>query len=527
MNRIPLARSRAELTVDDDADPVDLEQRLLDADFRSTCGHLLPPQPIAELAEHVRATGRPDLIARADLLLAGTLIRQGRLDDAVTAIRAIIAWAAPAGDADVLGTGHRLLASVFRAIGDNAEMLAQAAEALAAHGEGGVWWRRARILCVLAVALDLNGSWTEAQARYEAALALAAPSAQLSLLIVNNLADGHYERGHTVAAEACAARMLELANREDVTVTALNHDTLACVAMMRGDHDAATAHLAHVLDADEAARTAILSEPDSLGACLLRLAEIRRRAGDYRGAVQALNRCDEEVARRGVTWVGNAALLERAELAAARGRFRKAYVCHKRYHEAYRLFQDDRREARARVILALYANREALLARDQFRELANRDPLTGLHNRRHCDEALAALTSSAATPLSTALIDIDFFKRINDECSHETGDEVLRELAAILLAECPPPAEVARLGGEEFLLVFPDTDATQAWLRCEQVRRAIADHDWRPLTAGRPITVSIGVTTAGGRTTAAKLLADADRNLYAAKRTGRNRVVED
>ena len=173
---------------------------------------------------------------------------------------------------------------------------------------------------------------------------------------------------------------------------------------------------------------------------------------------------------------------------------------------------------------------ELLTALDTIRTLATVDELTALANRRHMNELLAQEERRRDTcggPTCLALMDIDFFKRINDECSHETGDEVLRELAAILLAECPPPAEVARLGGEEFLLVFPDTDATQAWLRCEQVRRAIADHDWRPLTAGRPITVSIGVTTAGGRTTAAKLLADADRNLYAAKRTGRNRVVED
>ncbi len=525
MNRTTTARTRAGSAPGAD----EVERRLLTAEFRSTCGHLPAADSIAHLARAVQETRRVDLAARADLLLAGTMIRRGELEEAVRLVRKVLAWAAQTGHADVLGTGHRLLASVFRAIGDNAEMLARAAEAAILHGEECVWWRRARILCVLGVALDLNGSWPEAQARYREALALAAPSPQLSLLIVNNLADGHYERGEAVEAEACAARMLELAAQNDVIVAALNHDTLACVAMMRGDHAAAEAHLSHVLDVDETTRRAMLSEPDSLGACLLRLAEIRRRAGDYSAAEDALDRCDAEVARRGASWVGNAVLLERAELAAARGDYRDAYEIHKRHHQAYRLFQDDQREARARVILALYANREALLARDQFRELANRDPLTGLHNRRHCDELLSTLTagSGANGPLSAALIDIDFFKRINDECSHETGDAVLRELAGILLASCPPPAEVARLGGEEFVLVFPNTDATQAWVRCEEVRTAIAEHDWQPLTAGRPITVSIGVTTAHGHTTAAKLLADADRNLYAAKRTGRDRVIED
>jgi two-component system cell cycle response regulator len=83
----------------------------------------------------------------------------------------------------------------------------------------------------------------------------------------------------------------------------------------------------------------------------------------------------------------------------------------------------------------------------------------------------------------------------------------------------------ARLGGEEFVLILPGLDAAAAALYCERVRRAIHDFGWTTITGGLPVTSSIGVTTAAPASTAAALLAAADRNLYVAKRTGRDRVV--
>jgi diguanylate cyclase (GGDEF)-like protein len=130
--------------------------------------------------------------------------------------------------------------------------------------------------------------------------------------------------------------------------------------------------------------------------------------------------------------------------------------------------------------------------------------------------------------LSLAIIDADFFKRINDQLSHEVGDSVLRTLASVLLAAKPEGSTVCRLGGEEFILIMPELDAAEAMSACDAVRHAVAEHDWSTLTGSLSLTVSIGVTTTeGGRTTPSAILSDADRNLYAAKRSGRNRVMGD
>ncbi|MEO7125880.1 MAG: GGDEF domain-containing protein [Nakamurella sp.] len=137
-----------------------------------------------------------------------------------------------------------------------------------------------------------------------------------------------------------------------------------------------------------------------------------------------------------------------------------------------------------------------------------------------------AIAAERSELISAAIADADFFKRINDELSHEVGDEVLRRLAAILAAAASPPEVVGRLGGEELLIVLPNTDEATAFDRCETIRRAIAAYDFAPITHHIPVTVSIGVATArGAETTSAALLTDADRNLYAAKRSGRNRVM--
>jgi diguanylate cyclase (GGDEF)-like protein len=133
-----------------------------------------------------------------------------------------------------------------------------------------------------------------------------------------------------------------------------------------------------------------------------------------------------------------------------------------------------------------------------------------------------------STGLSMALIDLDHFKRVNDAASHEAGDIVLQQVANLLSDAAADSGLAARLGGEESLLILPGVDRVEAAQRCEQVRRAVATHDWRPITGAIPVTASIGVTTmVGGQPTSSELLAQADRNLYAAKRSGRNRVVAD
>jgi two-component system cell cycle response regulator len=163
--------------------------------------------------------------------------------------------------------------------------------------------------------------------------------------------------------------------------------------------------------------------------------------------------------------------------------------------------------------------------------MAHRDALTGLYNRRYVNERLPALLSEAAvrrTPISVAIVDLDHFKRVNDTLSHSTGDTVLQHIAQLLVEATSGPSIAARMGGEEFLLIFPGVDAAEAVDQCERLRLRIRAYAWEPITGDLPVTTSIGVTTASdARGTPSALLSQADRNLYAAKRGGRDRIVVD
>ncbi len=163
-------------------------------------------------------------------------------------------------------------------------------------------------------------------------------------------------------------------------------------------------------------------------------------------------------------------------------------------------------------------------------QLANRDALTGLYNRRYLDQTVAEEVRRARRyehPLSVALCDIDNFKHVNDRFSHGVGDSVLGEVARLLESSVRRIDTVARYGGEEFVLIFPETEAAQAHVVCEKVRRKIERHPWFRFHPELSVTVSIGVASArrGARYQNSKqLLSAADLKLYEAKRAGRNQV---
>lgn len=170
--------------------------------------------------------------------------------------------------------------------------------------------------------------------------------------------------------------------------------------------------------------------------------------------------------------------------------------------------------------------------REELRRQAVRDPLTGLYNRRHFDELLRARMAEhdrSGRGFSVLMIDIDHFKRINDQHGHETGDDVLRETARHLQESVRAGEAAFRFGGEEFVLLIDDgehPDGSQAMRCAERVRREIAE--LRVHCRGRvlpPVTVSIGV--AGYPRDVERQVSPlqrADAALYTAKRTGRNRV---
>jgi diguanylate cyclase (GGDEF)-like protein len=158
------------------------------------------------------------------------------------------------------------------------------------------------------------------------------------------------------------------------------------------------------------------------------------------------------------------------------------------------------------------------------RELAATDVLTGLPNRRSVDEALAAATALAqrsGQPLSVALVDIDHFKRINDRHGHALGDAVLVQMAELLRREVRGADRVGRWGGEEFLLVAPNTRLAAALDLLERLRRAMAA---QAFSHGEAVSISAGVTQYLPGDRPLNLLERADAALYRAKTMGRNRV---
>ena len=168
---------------------------------------------------------------------------------------------------------------------------------------------------------------------------------------------------------------------------------------------------------------------------------------------------------------------------------------------------------------------------DHSLELAVTDQLTGLHNRRYMTGQLDSLVKRAAMggePVAALLIDIDFFKKINDTFGHDIGDEVLREFALRLASNVRAIDLPCRYGGEEFVVVMPDTQLADALRIAERIRNHVAGSPFK-VAQGRElltVTISIGVSaTSGPNDTPETLLKRADEGVYQAKASGRNAVV--
>jgi len=157
-------------------------------------------------------------------------------------------------------------------------------------------------------------------------------------------------------------------------------------------------------------------------------------------------------------------------------------------------------------------------------ELAIRDELTGTHNRRHL-MGLIERTSERGQRFSLCLLDIDFFKRINDTWGHSAGDAVLRAFAHTVQSQVRPGDTFGRYGGEEFILMLPDTAASSAMLLAERVRQAIEEMHCAELGPSVVITVSIGVAEYRPGESVTQAVGRADEALYLAKSAGRNRVA--
>jgi diguanylate cyclase (GGDEF)-like protein len=160
--------------------------------------------------------------------------------------------------------------------------------------------------------------------------------------------------------------------------------------------------------------------------------------------------------------------------------------------------------------------------------LASKDELTGLNNRRSLRQMLAeqiALHERTGLSLGVAMLDIDHFKRINDEFGHGVGDQVLKAFSELATASLRAIDRLGRYGGEEFMVILPATSAQEAAGPMQRVRDVISEHDWSGLVPG--VTVTIGVTEYRRGESIDEFIKRADQALYRGKNSGRDRVMID
>jgi diguanylate cyclase (GGDEF)-like protein len=172
---------------------------------------------------------------------------------------------------------------------------------------------------------------------------------------------------------------------------------------------------------------------------------------------------------------------------------------------------------------------QLLAARESLRYAASYDHLTGLMNRKEVMEALERELARAKrdrSPVTIAMIDVDHFKKVNDDLGHLFGDAALKEVARRFQSQLRVYDSIGRVGGEELLLVFPGCDLTSALIRMDQIRGLVCNKPVTAMGKSRIISVSIGIAVADGQKAANvnDLLHQADLGLYEAKRKGRNRV---
>lgn len=198
----------------------------------------------------------------------------------------------------------------------------------------------------------------------------------------------------------------------------------------------------------------------------------------------------------------------------------------------YRPVDEDELLARARTLVKRKRYLDHLrVSVDQSMEKAVTDQLTGLHNRRYMEGQLKAHLNRAqrgGAPVSVLITDIDHFKRVNDLFGHDAGDDVIREFAARLASNFRPRDLTCRFGGEEFVVIMPETDPDDAMMIAERLRSSIESAPFKIGVAREDLSVTCSVGLAVGDQpgdTPDIVLKRADQALYTAKQTGRNRVV--
>jgi diguanylate cyclase (GGDEF)-like protein len=493
--------------------------------YRDVPAAVEPARIAAQLAAEL---GDQQLQAQAQLIQADILARQGKAAESGRLLFETSEWAKNDGTPHVLARSHYLTAMFYRLVGDPPSALEHALHALESTPDDVLPELRAEHMLGVALTFDEAGNAEEAARRYaevvDVGLRIGHP--RLSINGLNNMAYVHCEEGHPELAVPLVARMSEIAAEYGSVLNARHRDTAATVQLMLGEPQTALEML-HTLLFPGPGDLPV--EPEPLAQCLLTAAQAHRALGQLEDAKTTLDRLQELCTEQQLNAVMVQSRLERAQLHAAAGAYREAYEEHRAFHAASEALRSSESESRARILHIVLGAQQARRDSDHFRELALRDSLTGLHNRRFINDHLTELLERgcrSGQPLSVAMLDLDHFKRINDTLSHDAGDDVLVAFSTLLADNAEAPAVAARLGGEEFLVILPQTGETEARAWTRKMLAVIRSHDWSPLAGDLPVTVSAGLVTARGPGwTREQLLRAADKNLYAAKDAGRDRFI--
>lgn len=512
--------------------------------------------------------------ANAEDFIRGTrLLRAGQCEDALTAFRAVYARAEAQGDADFMAAALCEIAWSCYRISDAEQGLE------CAMGAKWLWERlgnrleMARAMAVESILFLELGFSDEAYDMSTKALEIAEADGDLAMLAFALNAKGivltvcrESELGAALVGRAVAIAN-QLSNPGAAAYYLLNlgfcHAKIAEEAEALDEPERAMGEREAALELNARAIESARSTGDAwtLRAALANNAEMLALQGRYDLALADMERCADLADKPGIglqihyfytlgdvmfragrldeALVNATAAVELAdttslidhqvnavcklaEILEAMGDLPTALAQFKRFHNLYVRQSGETAQRRARIAAIrseteLWRDRAAVLA-DQ----ALSDPLTGIANRRSFDQILNRL---AGTPFSTAIVDLDHFKTINDRFSHIVGDAVLQRVARTLVDQLGPHGHAARLGGEEFALVFPNVPEASAVAFCESIRISIAGTDWSDLGEDMKVTVSIGLSSGKGEEPSGLMMQIADNRLYLAKSNGRDCVV--
>lgn len=413
--------------------------------------------------------------------LGSALIEAGRIDEAVRHLSAGIELAQAAGNRSLL---TKLLLN----------------QTLLAKGRG--------------ERLEADGDRTGADAEFAQGLAQATRALELAREL-NNAYDEAHCLGHTGTmlrllrradeAEAAFQQTLELGNtlnEPHVQAEALRERGALLAAAKRVPEAIRCLEEAVALARQIGAKTI-------LAKAYAALSEVLEQTGDLTGALASFKEFH---------------VVREAELAGSRRHAANASQLWLDFQDASRRASQYRAQAES-----LAADHAALTKEAKaLTEASQHDPLTGLLNRRGLDARIGTLVAASEVnniPLTISLIDVDLFKRINDNFSHTVGDAVLRRVAGFIRSHCRQNDLPVRYGGDEFLLVLADVDLERAMLVLERLKRACDTSPWHKEATGLKVTLSIGVAMRPRGATIASTIATADHALYQAKAGGRDRIA--